>query len=156
MTLTVNDKGMARLHEALTAIGNSQVLVGWQGRHGSQQHPGSRATNAEVAAWLEYGTVNMPARAAVAYAEAQNRAALMELVQREVGALADNPFATYGAVLDKIGQSGVDALQAAIIDANMWAAPLAESTIAAKGHAHPWIDTETLFDTVEYVVKRGR
>lgn len=154
VTVTVNDKGLKRLTDALEEIGRAKVLVGWQGEKGNQIHPDSDLTNAEVATMMEFGTSKMPARPAIAIAEERNRGELIALVQSMMGDLAEGKIKP-SDVLVAIGESGLNALRVAIEDAAQWAVPLAESTIKAKGLDVPWIDTGTLYDTAEVTIERG-
>ena len=54
-----------------------------------------------------------------------------------------------------VGERMVEAVQQTILDARSWAKPLAQSTIKAKGHDDPLIESGAVYDATSYAVRDG-
>lgn len=105
---------------------------------------------AKRAGGLEYGTETAPARPFMGQA-LEGEEADRE-TQRLVGEVLDGRLAPQ-AFPERIGQGTVDRMRA-VIDAGE-AAPLAPSTVARKGSAHPRVETGEMRAGLDFEVRRA-
>jgi len=154
------DFGIGKLKEELAKMRSTRITVGFQGESGARAHPDADgATVADVARWQEYGTESdagveiVPARPFMetAFQRAEQfKAHLRKAISDVIDQRADVPTA-----LRTLGDAAVAAVHAAIDDSRSWAKPLAASTIRAKGHDHPLVDSRTMRDAVSWAAREG-
>lgn len=142
--MIVHDLGIGKLREEIAKLKSSRFTVGWQGESGAEHHDmESDATNIEIATWHEFGTRSMPARPVVRTTYERHAEEFREAFKAQLSALID-ARTDVDAMIDVVGRTLVEALRDEIDLAAEWAAPLAQSTIDAKGHNQPLVDTGTL------------
>lgn len=130
----------------LKKLANLEVCVGWQAGD-SQEDDGTDLV--DIAAYNEFGTSKTPARPFMKQSfqnhEEQLQAAC-DNVNNEIsnGSSAEKALNTLGVVCKGL-------VQAEIVDGGF--APNAESTIKRKGSDTPLVDTGTMRQTVNYIVK---
>lgn len=149
------DLGIGALKADFAKLVETQITVGYQGESGEARHPGTNGESvAAVAAWMEYGTANAPARPALGVTMEAEREALRAAMKRGISAVIDRR-GTLEEALRGIGLAAVEAVRRTIERSREWAEPLAASTVRAKGHDQPWVDTGTLRSEVSFSIRRG-
>jgi hypothetical protein len=155
------DLGIDKLREDMAALKRQRVTFGWQGPSAQAPHPNADgASIGLVAFWQEYGTKNadqterMPARPAVHHTTATKQAAIAALSRRGAQDIIDGRH-TLDEVEARIGRELVTMLRESIIEASSWAKPLAASTVKAKGHDDPLIESGAMYDAASWAVREG-
>jgi hypothetical protein len=145
---------LEKLTEDLEKLVASKIVVGVFGDKARAQHP-SGALVADVAAWMEFGTDSVPARPFIRTG--------MELAKRDAAdrvatVLRDGLARRTLKPSDAMELLRVQVLRAFLENfdrANLWAVPLAESTVKRKGHAQPLVETQTLRNAIDAEVRRA-
>lgn len=143
-----------QLEEALKRLGDDTLVFGYTGPKAMAPHPSRGASVAQVAAWMEYGTPDVPARPFLRTTAALHGDEIRESVVREMRSSFRNLFRTKDQALDAIGQTCVAAVHKTIDAASEWAKPLDKATARRKGHDLPLIDTKTMRDAATYEKRR--
>lgn len=153
------DRGYRALRVELMKLNDRSVVeVGVQGAQASAMHSGSkdRVTNAQVASWMEYGTVrngeaHQPARPAFRPTIDEGGPRYYEMIKRGLYAVIDGKLTTQ-RLLALVGERVVADIKSRIragIDP-----PLSDSRIREKKSSKPWIDTGQLLAAITYLVRR--
>lgn len=148
-----NDFGIGKIRLRLEELAKTQITIGWQGPSGAAEHPKAGIPVAQLAAYHELGTDNMPARPALAVTFEGARAELNAAVGKALSDLVDGRLDP-DAVAKRLGELGVARVRETIDDSPAWADPLAERTAKRKGHAHPLVETGALYDAVSWAERR--
>jgi hypothetical protein len=140
------------LAKRMRKLRDLSITLGYQGASGQREYM-SGINVASVAAYQEFGTVTIPARAFLrrtAFERGDEIGSLMAKAIEAVIAGADpvDALAARGADL-------VDLFRRTIQAADSWAKPLAESTVAKKGHDTILIDTALMLRSLSWAVRRG-
>lgn len=141
------DRGFQKIIENLRHAGGSYVAVGVQG---DDKREDSKATNSDVANWMEYGTVNVPERSFMRSTFDEQLPAIHELKAK----LLNQVIA--GKVTVKQGLGLIGAFLTGKIQAKISSnvpPPLAQSTIDAKGSSVSLIDTGQLRQSITWTVR---
>lgn len=145
------DHGYKALMKRIGEAGKARVLVGIQEDEGGS-HAGG-ATVADVAMFMEFGTVNVPQRsflrAWVDEKQAEIRKVMSKLAEGLVTGKTPNRF----VALDRFGLWAVGNIQARIVAGID--PPLAESTMRRKGSSTPLIDTGLLKSAIRHRVENA-
>jgi hypothetical protein len=153
----VRDLGIGRLKKQLAEMGELQVQAGIDREKGGQQHPDSPTeTVAQIAVWLEYGTKRQPARPFLRTGMDTNRDEMQEHLKRSVADLIDGRANSPRAALEGVASKVKELLLKHFDRARDWAAPLAPSTAAAKGHSQPLIDSATVREAIDAKVRKKK
>lgn len=136
-----------KLKKELEKLNNIEVCAGFQ-RGKATEDDGTDVC--DIAAWNEFGTVNIPSRPFIRDAIDNKGGEVAQLLQQEMAALV-NGQSTVENLCKKTGLKMKDIIQKSITDGNF--APNAASTIAKKGSSHPLIDTGRMRQSVLYVTR---
>jgi hypothetical protein len=110
---------------------------------------------ADVAQWMEYGTAKIPPRPFMAQARLRVQEVLDVLHKEQTSIVNGNRRPE--TAMRRVAQKMATLAHQSIDDAPTWAAPLAESTVAKKGHDRPLYETGRLRDSVYWqVVDNGK
>lgn len=143
------DNGAKVLMRNASKVRRSSLKVGIVGGDGDKRYQGG-ATLAEVATWMEFGTINCPERSFIrAYVdlhEQEIKGFLDRAVKRDLSRERDMLVS-----LDLIGQQVVGGIKERIADGI--APALSEETVERKGSTTPLIDTGQLRGSISYVVE---
>lgn len=162
----VHDLGLAEARAKLAQLGRQRVTVGFQGSRGSAKHPNADTSIAQVAAWQEFGTpgsddrtydktrTRIPSRPFVRTGLAKAATEIQSAIKRATSGVIDGRHDVDEAQ-DLVGARMVEAVQQAILDAHSWATPLADATVARKGHDDPLIESGAMYDAVSYAIREG-
>lgn len=132
----------------LKKLQKMEIHVGFQS--GESPYEGG-ADLAEIAAYNEYGTSDMPARPFMQQSWENHEADLKKVCQQANNIIANGGTAEEACKV--IGVAGVGFIQQGIVEGVF--EPNAPSTVAKKGSAQPLIDTGHMRQSVNYVVKKG-
>ncbi len=146
------DLGIGKLKADLATLAASRVTIGWQGASGAEVHPDSNVTMATLAKFHEFGTVRMPARPAVRITYDRHASEFRDTLRASTARMIDRQ-SDVDVELRSVGQFMVDKLRETILAAAEWARPLAQSTIDAKGHSLPLIDTDAYYDAASFAIR---
>lgn len=140
------DLGLNRIIKDMEALEHAETTVGF---HGDDHYPNGTEV-VDVAVWNEYGTRNSPDRpfmttAAHRYAQETGDKMAHEAQQVMAGS---QPVLT---ALMENGEYFRDKIQQTLLE-GPWA-PNAPSTVRQKGHGLPLVDTERMFNSVDYEVE---
>jgi len=160
----VRDLGIGQLQADAAALKAERVTVGYQGPEGQAKHPHADASVAQVAAWMEFGTPGsdervydqtgkrVPSRPFVREALTRYRAEIAAEIKRALQDLLHGRV-TKDQAQARVGAFLVEKVREVILDARSWATPLADSTIAAKGHDDPLIESGAMYDAASWAVR---
>lgn len=135
-----------RYFEALKKLSELEVQVGFQG----DQTAEDGTSLAEIAAYNELGTSTIPARPFMKQSFENHEDELRAACERVNAALASGK--SVEQALDALGVAIKGLVQTEIVDGGF--TENAPSTIKKKGSDKPLIDTGTMRQSVNYVVKR--
>ena len=136
-----------RFLKTLEDLGKKAVYVGFvQGKYGNYE---DGTTVAQVAAWNEFGTRNMPARPFMMQTVTTRQAEIKKLFQEAGKQVLKGADAE--KVYNQIGVVGKAMMQEQIVNGDF--APNAASTIRMKGSDKPLIDTGQMRQSVNYVIR---
>ena len=135
-----------RYFEALKKLSELEVQVGFQG----DQTAEDGTSLAEIAAYNELGTSTIPARPFMKQSFENHEDELRAACERVNAALASSK--SVEQALNVLGVTVKGLVQAEIVDGDF--AENAPSTIKKKGSDRPLIDTGTMRQSVNYVIKR--
>jgi len=162
----IKDLGIGRLRKQLEQLRNEKITIGHQGASGAARHPDAEASVGQVAAWQEFGTPGsddrrygvprsrIPSRPFVRTALTRGKGEAEKAVRQGISDLIDER-ATLEQVQERIGAAQLEGLRKVLDDSRSWAEPLADSTVAAKGHDQPLLDSGTLRDKASWAVRSG-
>lgn len=105
------------------------------------------ATVAQVAAWNEYGTEDIPSRPFMRQSFDENRKNLEQILEEGFGDLLDGKILP-SSVLNKAGKELKTKMKKKIVDFKT--PPNAPSTIRKKGFDNPLIHTKKLLRSIEF------
>lgn len=127
--VTLNDKPLRKLRRTLKQLTGVRIRVGFFDRE-----------SATIAAFQEFGTVNIPARPFIRSAIEVEQGELREALALVMKGVYEGRFSAKVAA-----QTLADFIKRLILKridtASSWAVRLADPTIAKKGHARPLVDT---------------
>lgn len=124
-----------------------EVCVGFQA--GENKYEDTGADVAEIAAYNELGSSDTPARPFMRQSFENHQSELQKACDEVNKTLASG--GTAAKALDKLGVFCKGLVQEEIVNGGF--APNAESTIAKKGSAQPLIDSGTMRQAVNFVVR---
>lgn len=162
----IRDLGIGKLKADAATLQRQTVTVGYQGPEGQAKHPDTDASVAQVAAWMEFGTPGsddrqydmprsqIPSRPFIRTALIRYRAEIAAEIKDAFRGLLTGKF-TVEQAQAKVGARMVKAVHDSIDSSRSWAEPLAQSTIDAKGHDQPLVDTRTMRDAASWAVRDG-
>jgi hypothetical protein len=133
------DKGYKKIEQDLRRISKKPYVdVGVIGNKGAAVHKGTKATNAEIASWMEFGTETVPARSFIRGTIDARANEIYRLIKK---LLRDSVLGKRPALdgLKILGLSVVGMIQQFISDGID--PPNSPATIKAKGSSTPLIDT---------------
>ena len=139
-------KDSESLFEKLRGLGKRNVYVGFPAGSGGYE---DGVTVAQVAAWNEFGTRNMPSRPFMRDTVNLNKAEVKRTFDEAAKAILNG--STEDRELEKIGVLAKAMMQKQITDGGY--APDAPSTVRKKGSSHPLIDTGQMRQSVNYVIR---
>jgi hypothetical protein len=146
----VKDLGIGRLKRQMAKFGSMRVQVGIHKDEGRKPHPEANGpTIAEVAAWLEYGTKRQPARPFLRSGMEVSADKLKAELKRGLSDLIDGRASSAAAVMQEVAEKAKAAVLKHFDNAREWAAPLAPSTAAAKGHSQPLINSAVVREAID-------
>lgn len=136
-----------RFQRMLKEIADKEVRIGFQ--HGkATEEDGTDVC--DVAAWNEFGTVNMPSRPFLRKSVDENEGKINSFLQSKMKDLVRGVSAEQ--VLKEIGIFQKDLIQEKITEGSF--APNAESTVRQKGSSKPLIDSGRMRQSVNYVIQK--
>lgn len=139
------DHGLKSITRRMAKLDKREVTIGF---HGDDHYPDG--TNvAQVAIWNEYGTRNAPARPFMRTTGIRYMKDMQRSMARMANAVQMGHQVSFGA-MKVLGAEYKDHIQDTLLT-GPWA-PNAPSTIRKKGHGLPLVDTERMFDSVDYKV----
>ncbi len=141
-----NGENIKKIFEELST---KAAYVGWLANTASYDDGTSVA---EIAAFNEYGTVNIPARPFMKTAVEKSKDEILRYYQMSTKNIADGKTDA-NKVLTGLGELGKSKVQESIRHGD-WV-PNAPATIKRKGSSKPLIDTGLMRDTVTYVIRGG-
>jgi len=140
------DQGYKRIGMNMKELNGRSIKIGiW----GSAVQDGVAIV--DYAIYNEFGTSRIPARPFMQKTFDDKKDETMKFAEFLVGKMIDGGM-TAQAALDKIGFQYQSFVRATIRDAKNWAAPNADSTIAAKGSSSPLIDQGRMVNAVNFEV----
>jgi hypothetical protein len=157
VTYSWQDMGWSEIKNKLTKLHNVEVECGVLGSEASKIHPGNGASNVtvgEVALINEFGTEDSGG-------DVPERSFMRDVTRRSnavgqfgtVSATAARRI-IHGASIEEglsvLGKWGVTKIKENILSNTP--PRQAEATIAKKGHAHTLIDTDTLYDSINFEI----
>lgn len=148
MAITEIDRGWRRIKGALQALPRGYTKVGVQTGEQHTQPGGEQRSQAEIAAWQEFGTPDIPARPFLRAALEANLRRLREIKTRLLQRLYDGHL-TPATALAALGEAH-EAQVKAKLTAGPWT-PNAPSTVARKGSSRPLIDTGQLRASIRHL-----
>lgn len=162
----INVEPAKRMAEYFALLTLHQLCVGVPGSKGGATHPGSNITVATVGLFLEYGTIDAPARSFLRSTVFERSAEIADLYAREIAAGLREAIAGHvDAVgpLSRIGAGVAQMVRDKVDSAAGWAAANAPSTIKKKGHGQPLLGGDirrgiaggTLRDAIGWSVRRA-
>jgi len=142
-------KNMSELNEYVAETGYYQ---------GTEYPDGRGVEVAAVATWHEFGdtqfNVNYPERSFMRSALSENRSAIAAAIAKAMHGLTSGKLKP-GPAMAIVARVQARAIYKKLMSATSWAAPLADSTVAAKGHARVLVETELLRNSLTWRVRRG-
>ena len=132
----------------LNKLKGLEICVGFQS--GDSRYEDG-ADTAEIAAFNELGTSDMPARPFMKQSWENHEDDLKKACQAANNMIASGKSAQQAASM--LGAVGVGIVQSEIVEGQF--APNAPSTIRKKGSDRPLIDTGHMRQSVKYVVRKG-
>ena len=154
VSFTYRDTGAKKIGEQLSALGKLAITIGFQGSTALELYPDGKINVATVALYNEFGTQNMPARGFMRRSIAENLNAIQNELAVNFALVAELRISAIDA-MDNVGRFVADLMVDAIDTAPTWAAPLAPSTIKAKGHADPLFETGLMKKSITWAVRSG-
>ena len=155
----IKDLGIGRLKAEIARMSELRVHAGVQGPAGEAIHPDADVSVAQVAAWLEFGTEDtpapypQPARPWLRGALDGNAKQIHERLRSSVSDLIDGRVQTAEEAMRQVADETKARVLKHFDNAREWAEPLAERTIAAKGHDQPLIGaTVTVREAIDATV----
>lgn len=143
-------RAMERLLENVVRVKGRKVEVGFP--NADEMHREAGMSVKQLALIHEFGTIDghIPARPFIQPTMHKNRFEYRRMMFKSAKEL------TLGrkdadAALTEIGKRAVDDMRLTILEGNFKA--LAESTIAKKGHSQPLIESDQMYDAIDYEVK---
>lgn len=164
--VALKDLGIGKLKADLAKLRASKITIGYQGSSGAATHPDANASVATVAQWMEFGTPGsddreydqprsmIPSRPFLRVTFERSADVFVEATRKALSDFVDGR-AEVEEIEQRLGEIGVAEVRRTIDDSRSWAEPLAESTIAAKGHDQPLLDSGTLRDSASWAVREG-
>lgn len=119
----------------------------------SEKHTGSETTIAQVAAWNEFGTDNIPERSFLRSTIKEERSRIKKEMRTMLPKIAKGELTTDNA-LGRLGTFTAGKVQKKIVD--LRTPPNAPSTRFLKKSTNPLIDTGQLLQSVTYRVRKGK
>lgn len=151
--LRIKDRGARDYRQVRQQLSQSVAIdVGIDKHRGSEKHPNSDLTVAEVATINELG-LGVPRRSFLRDWFEESATSIQAQISA-AGRLAYVRKLPLGKAADKLGGQYVRQIRARI--ERGVPPPNAPSTIAQKGSATPLIDTRTLFEAISHEVRRVR
>jgi HK97 gp10 family phage protein len=148
------DTGAKKIGQRLDELNNLALTIGFQGQTALELYPDGKINVATVALFNEFGTQNMPARGFMRRAVSEN----LNEIQNELAVhfakvveLRETPIEAMHAVGRFVAEKMVEMIDTA----GAWAAPLAPSTVKAKGHADPLFETGLMKKSITWAVRTG-
>lgn len=135
------DEAIKRAH----MLDGAEVTVGF---HGDDYYPDGTSV-VDVAIWNNYGTRHIPARPFMDYAANANAEETKAVMAQQANQVYDGRDRPRHA-MSEIGQYFRDTIQHSILY-GPWV-PNAPSTVRQKSHGQPLVDTERMFNSVDYKV----
>lgn len=154
VTKTRRDLGIDKLKADIAELSRTKITVGWQGPSGQVLHAESDEPLERIATYHEFGTRKMPARPVLRTTADRHASEFKAELRSAVSSLVDRR-ADLDTALDKVGEFAVDALRTEMESSKAWATPLAQSTVDAKGHDVPLIDTRQLERAASYAIREA-
>lgn len=136
-----------RVFRELDKLGKMDVQIGFQ--HGASREENG-ADVCDVAAFNELGTETIPSRPFLRDSVDDNEDEIVKFLQSKVVDIIHGKTAEQ--VLKEIGVFQKDMVQTTIEDG--YFEPNSEATIRRKGSSHPLIDTGTMKNSVNFVIKK--
>lgn len=136
-----------RVFRELKKLGDMVVQIGFQ--HGAATEENG-ADVCDVAAFNELGTETIPPRPFLRDSVDDNEDEIVKFLQSKVVDIIHGKTAEQ--VLKEIGVFQKDMVQTTIEDG--YFEPNSEATIRRKGSSHPLIDTGTMKNSVNFVIKK--
>lgn len=151
--VTWKDTGASEIFEQLAALDGLEVTVGLNGENGARKYPDRDVSVADVGLFMEFGTIWIEPRPFLRTTFFDDASTIAAANANAISKVA-NGKATAMAALADVGDLMATLVKAKIATARQWAAPLADSTIAAKGHSDPLVDTGLLEDSINYAIRK--
>jgi len=136
-----------QLKKQLEEMAKLSVNVGFQAGDAAED---SGIDVVDIAAWNEFGNERIPARPFMRDSFDNNKDTITKLLQSEGQKITDGTT-TAEQVLTKVGMAMKGLIQNEIREGTF--KPLKKATIERKGSSKPLIDTGTMRQSVNYVVK---
>lgn len=137
MRLTINDKLFRKIQREVNQLTAVKIKVGFEG-----------GEETSIAAFQEFGTVNIPARPFMRTAIAMGDSAIVATRKRLIKAVFEGRMLARTAS-DTLAEFIRNLIIKRIDTASSWAVPLEASTVAAKGSSAPLVDTGKMRDALK-------
>lgn len=137
MTVRVNDRLFRKIQREINKLVSVKLKVGF-----------FDGETASVAAFQEFGTINIPARPFMRSSIAMGGRAISQTRRKLIRAVFEGRK-TARAAADELAEFVRELILNRIDTASSWAAPLAASTVAAKGSSVPLRDTDKMRDSLK-------
>jgi len=139
MRLKIEDKLFRKIQREINKLTSAKIKIFFDGQQ------------ATIAAFQEFGTINIPARPFMRTAIAIGDAAIVAIRKRLIKAVFEGRMLARAAA-DDLAEFIRKLIIKRIDDASAWAIPLAASTVAAKGSSAPLRDTDRMRNALKVSV----
>lgn len=147
------DHGLVKVLANLAELKTLSLTIGFQGQTATASYP-SGVNVATVAMFMEFGTIDAPARGFLRSTMFEKRGAIAAAFAKGLAPVAEGKREPVDA-LAGIGHDVAEMVRDKIDRAPAWAAPLAASTVRKKGHSRPLEETTLMRNSVTWAVRKG-
>lgn len=160
--VTIKNDVMVQMFKRMRSLNGLSLHIGFQGTDGAAIHPIGKISNATVALYNEFGTIDAPARSFMRTTMFENgKQIASEFAKQSARVVEDKTTAV--AAVSNVGKLVAKLMREKMDKAASWATPNAPSTIEKKEHTQPlkggWprraIASGTLRAALSWSVRRG-
>lgn len=148
INVKLKDIVLRKITKSLDEYSKLKIEIGYYGQDGEYENG---TPISAVASWHEFGTTNMPQRSFMRSAFRENERVIKRATvdaTRELMAGKIKPVRAASLIAHVMAK----AVYTKLVHASSWATPLADSTVAAKGHARILYETGLLRDNLTWRV----
>ena len=154
VNFTYRDTGGKAIFTELDLLKDLALPLGFQGQSGLTMYPDGKVNVATVALFNEFGTIHIPARGFMRRSVKQHLGQIKAEIMMSFAKVATGGM-TAMAAMQSIGEVMAGLIEQEIDTANSWAKPLARSTVEAKGHSRPLIETVLMRKSITWAIRKG-